>query len=167
MRRASVAVCLLRLMPVVVALALTPILVPGSATVFPYLLIMAVLLGPACLPRSVLYPTARRQTVATRTIAGEGPRRGHPSRPPPHGVVFRCRTPTRRAFECEATVAAIWFPLGFDGPRENPNTLRNEPTAGVGGTPAIRAAAPTRTDAPISGRRRRLRLSGLYPVAIC
>jgi hypothetical protein len=56
MRRASVAVCLLRLMPVVVALALTPILVPGSATVFPYLLIMAVLLGPACLPRSVLYP---------------------------------------------------------------------------------------------------------------
>jgi hypothetical protein len=56
MRRASVAVCLLRLMPVLVAVALTPILVPGSATVFPYLLIMAVLLGPACLPRSVLYP---------------------------------------------------------------------------------------------------------------
>jgi len=43
-------------MPVLVALALTPILVPGSTTVFPYLLIMAVLLGPACLPRSVLYP---------------------------------------------------------------------------------------------------------------
>src|SRR5436309_221090 len=56
MRRASVAICLLRLMPVVVVLALTPIIVPSSATVFPYLLIMAVLLGPACLPRSVLYP---------------------------------------------------------------------------------------------------------------
>jgi hypothetical protein len=56
MRRASLAVCLLRLMPVLVALALTPIIVPGSATMFPYLLIMAVLLGPACLPRSVLYP---------------------------------------------------------------------------------------------------------------
>lgn len=56
MRRASVAVCLLRLMPVLAALALTRVLVPDSATVFPYLLIMAVLLGPACLPRSVLYP---------------------------------------------------------------------------------------------------------------
>src|SRR5436305_8626019 len=59
MRRASVAVCVLRLMPIMVALALTPIIVPGSAKVFPYLLIMAVLLGPACLPSSVLYPDHR------------------------------------------------------------------------------------------------------------
>jgi hypothetical protein len=79
MRRASVAVCLLRLMPVLVALALTPILVPGSATVFPYLLIMAVLLGPACLPRSVLYPDHGSPPDCRDADGGGG---GTPPEPP-------------------------------------------------------------------------------------
>src|SRR5947199_7349270 len=79
MRRPSVAICLLRLMPVLVALALTAILVPSSATVLPYLLIMAVLLGPACLPRSVLYPDHGSPPDCRDADDGGG---GTPPRPP-------------------------------------------------------------------------------------
>lgn len=52
----SIAVCLFRLMPILILLTLTRIFVPGGAVLLPYLLILAVLLGPALLPRAILYP---------------------------------------------------------------------------------------------------------------
>lgn len=81
-----IASCLLRLLPVVILLALTRIFVPGGAMLLPHLLILAVLLGPALLPRAILYPQPPGRSDADD---GGGPGPPEPPTPPdaPRGGV--------------------------------------------------------------------------------